>query len=86
MAKSRSILLPVSAALVGLTLLCRVAFVVPRTSSSHLQPRSQATALRASANSVPTGLTWPSPEAEAKLREVDGIKLYPTHAWTDDMV
>merc|ERR1719373_773129 len=37
------------------------------------------------ANSVPTGLTWPSPEAEAKLREVDGIKLYPTHAWTDDM-
>merc|ERR1711906_34790 len=20
-----------------------------------------------------------------KLREVDGIKLYPTHAWTDDM-
>merc|ERR1719335_646660 len=37
------------------------------------------------ANSVPTGLTWPSPEAEAKLREVDGLKLYPTHAWTDDM-
>lgn len=38
-----------------------------------------------SAESVPTGLTWPSPEAEAKLREVDGIKMYPTHAWTDDM-
>merc|ERR1712217_141622 len=37
------------------------------------------------ANSVPTGLTWPSPEAEAKLREVEGIKLYPTHAWTDSM-
>jgi phosphoribulokinase len=37
------------------------------------------------ANSVPTGLTWPSPEAEAKLREVDGLKLYPTHAWTDGM-
>merc|ERR1712157_232311 len=35
--------------------------------------------------SVPTGLVWPSPEAEAKLREEDGIKLYPTHAWTDDM-
>mmetsp|Transcript_38983 Transcript_38983/g.93524 ORF Transcript_38983/g.93524 Transcript_38983/m.93524 type:complete len:413 (+) Transcript_38983:46-1284(+) len=85
MAKSRSILLPVSAALVGLTLLGRVAFVAPRASSSHLQARSQAVALRASANSVPTGLTWPSPEAEAKLREVDGIALYPTHAWTDDM-
>jgi len=37
------------------------------------------------AESVPTGLTWPSPEAEEKLREVDGIKLYPTHAWTDEM-
>merc|ERR1711972_1231370 len=37
------------------------------------------------ANSVPTGLTWPSPEAEAKLREEDGITMYPTHAWTDDM-
>ncbi|CAJ1446192.1 unnamed protein product [Effrenium voratum] len=41
--------------------------------------------------SVPTGLVWPSPEAEEKLREalvfgrVDGIKLYPTHAWKDDM-
>jgi len=30
-------------------------------------------------------LVWPSPEAEAKLREVDGIKMYPTHAWSDDM-
>jgi phosphoribulokinase len=39
----------------------------------------------ASANSVPTGLVWPSPEAEAKLREEGGLKLYPTHAWADDM-
>jgi len=39
-----------------------------------------------SANSVPTGLVWPSPEAEAKLREDGGLKMYPTHAWTDDMV
>jgi len=44
-----------------------------------------APVLMGAANSVPTGLTWPSAEAEAKLREVDGIKLYPTHAWTDDM-
>ncbi|CAE7892655.1 unnamed protein product [Symbiodinium microadriaticum] len=35
--------------------------------------------------SVPTGLVWPSPEAEEKLREVDGIKLFPTHAWKDEM-
>jgi len=49
-------------------------------------PRRQATYMMAgAATSVPTGLTWPSPEAEAKLREVDGLKLYPTHAWTDDM-
>jgi len=41
--------------------------------------------LRAGGESVPTGLVWPSSEAEAKLREVDGIKMYPTHAWTDDM-
>merc|ERR1719393_1015324 len=38
-----------------------------------------------SANSKPTGLVWPSPEAEKKLRTEDGIKLYPTHAWTDEM-
>jgi phosphoribulokinase len=28
---------------------------------------------------------YPSPEEAAKTREVDGIKLYSTHAWTDDM-
>ncbi|CAJ1340066.1 unnamed protein product [Effrenium voratum] len=42
-------------------------------------------AMRGGGESVPTGLVWPSPEAEEKLREVDGIKLYPTHAWKDDM-
>merc|ERR1719393_66220 len=36
-------------------------------------------------NSKPTGLVWPSPEAEKKLRTEDGIKLYPTHAWADNM-
>jgi phosphoribulokinase len=38
------------------------------------------------ANSVPTGLVWPSPEAAEKLREAEGIKMYPTHAWTDNMM
>ena len=49
------------------------------------QQGRRGTALRAGGESVPTGLVWPSPEAEEKLREVDGIKLYPTHAWKDDM-
>jgi len=39
-----------------------------------------------SANSVPTGLVYPSPEEAEKTKEVDGITLYSTHAWTDDMV
>jgi phosphoribulokinase len=29
---------------------------------------------------------YPSPEEAEKTREVDGIKLYSTHAWQDDMV
>merc|ERR1719428_2471169 len=42
--------------------------------------------MMANPDSKPTGLVWPSKEAEAKVRKVDGITLYPTHAWTDDMV
>jgi len=88
MAKSRSALLPVTATLVAIALFGRAAFLVPtpqQPKQAHLRP-SASIALRASANSVPTGLVWPSEEAEAKLREVDGVKLYPTHAWTDDMM
>jgi len=76
------------AALVAVVLLGRAAFVGPQglqtQRASHVQPSSVAR--WAATNSVPTGLVWPSEEAEAKLREVDGIKLYPTHAWTDDMM
>jgi len=43
-------------------------------------------AVRGGGDSVPTGLVYPSPEEEALTREVDGIKLYSTHAWADDMV
>eukprot|EP00435_Cladocopium_sp_Y103_P024473 s2862_g6.t1 len=53
--------------------------------SSVSGKRTANSALRAGGVSVPTGLVWPSAEAEEKLREVDGIKLYPTHAWKDDM-
>eukprot|EP00438_Fugacium_kawagutii_P025406 Skav235442 [mRNA] locus=scaffold2206:44197:52166:- [translate_table: standard] len=54
---------------------------------SSTTPRSTPRTLRrGGGESVPTGLVWPSPEAEEKLREVDGIKLYPTHAWKDEMV
>jgi len=80
-------LLPALAALVAVILLSRSAFVAPQGLQtkrvSHVQPSSVVR--WAAANSVPTGLVWPSEEAEAKLREVDGIKLYPTHAWTNDM-
>ena len=32
------------------------------------------------------GHVWPSEEAAAALREVDGIEMYPTHNWNDEMV
>jgi len=88
MAKPRPILLPALAALAAVILLGRSAFLAPQRLQTQrallVQPSSVAR--RAAANSVPTGLVWPSEEAEAKLREVDGLKLYPTHAWTDDMM
>jgi len=88
MVRSHSALLPVGVALAAVFLWARAAFLLPRglvqaPSASARAPT--AVALRAAGNSVPTGLVWPSPEAEAKLREVEGIKLYPTHAWTKDM-
>lgn len=85
MARSQSVLLPVAALAVALAVFGRLAFVAPRTSTPFRGDARSMVALRANPNSVPTGLVWPSPEAEAKLRVVDGIKLYPTHAWTDDM-
>jgi len=86
MARSHSILLPLAAVAVALLCLGRLAFVAPSPPALRRGGYvASAVALRANPNSVPTGLVWPSPEAETKLREVDGIKLYPTHAWTDDM-
>mmetsp|Transcript_2794 Transcript_2794/g.5294 ORF Transcript_2794/g.5294 Transcript_2794/m.5294 type:complete len:437 (+) Transcript_2794:55-1365(+) len=84
MTKSRSVLFPVSAALVAVALLGRAAFL--GLNGTRPQQARAHTRLRSAAESIPTGLVWPSEEAEAKLREVDGIELYPTHAWTDDMV
>jgi len=84
MARSQSKFVPAGLLAAGLCYLAQQAFVAPSTPA----PRSlrRLTAVQANPNSVPTGLVWPSPEAEEKLREVDGIKLYPTHAWTDDMM
>jgi len=45
-----------------------------------------------SADSKPTGLVWyPTQEtlmktSEEQIKEIEGIKLYPTHAWADDHV
>jgi len=85
MAKSRSVLLPAAAALVAVALVGRAAFLAPRGPRPQPALRSRVS-LQSAAESVPTGLVWPSEEAEAKLRAVDGIKLYPTHAWTDSMM
>ena len=82
MARSHSVLAPVALLAAALCLLAQRAFVAPSQSPRSLR---RLTAVRANPDSVPTGLVWPSPEAEEKLREVDGIKMYPTHAWTDDM-
>jgi phosphoribulokinase len=48
--------------------------------------RTKPVYLGGAANSVPTGLTWPSPESDEKVRASGGVVLYPTHAWTDSMV
>eukprot|EP00913_Durusdinium_trenchii_P026188 g24568.t1 len=69
------------AAVAGVFYLGQWAFVGGRGDSAKIT----RTLRRGGGESVPTGLVWPSPEAEEKLREVDGIKLYPTHAWKDDM-
>ena len=83
MARSHSVLIP--CALVAAALYqAQQAFVAPSAPALR-SVRSLNTARFGGGVSVPTGLVWPSPEAEEKLREVDGIKLYPTHAWTDDM-
>jgi len=85
MPRSGSLLLPLAALGAALVLLGRLAFVAPPSPSLRAREVRSLVAVSANPNSVPTGLVWPSPEAEAKLREVDGITMYPTHAWTDDM-
>ncbi|CAE7762028.1 unnamed protein product [Symbiodinium necroappetens] len=77
--RSTSSALPAVAALVAFYYACH-AFV-------GLAPASRTPTVTrfGGGESVPTGLVWPSPEAEEKLREVDGIKLFPTHAWKDEM-
>mmetsp|Transcript_126161 Transcript_126161/g.342528 ORF Transcript_126161/g.342528 Transcript_126161/m.342528 type:complete len:185 (+) Transcript_126161:94-648(+) len=82
--RSQSVLLPLG--LVAACLYAGRVFVAPRAPSLRPQAGKALVALQGAANSVPTGLVYPSPEEAAKTREVDGITLYSTHAWTDDMV
>eukprot|EP00971_Amphidinium_carterae_P168584 3340291-Amphidinium_carterae.1 len=86
MARSQSGILAVSLLIGALWKLAGVAFVSPRVPSVQGRAHQSFIARYGAANSVPTGLVWPSPEAEELLKEVDGIKMYPTHAWTDKMV
>eukprot|EP00437_Effrenium_voratum_P007931 CAMPEP_0181436346 /NCGR_PEP_ID=MMETSP1110-20121109/20803_1 /TAXON_ID=174948 /ORGANISM="Symbiodinium sp., Strain CCMP421" /LENGTH=65 /DNA_ID=CAMNT_0023559913 /DNA_START=44 /DNA_END=238 /DNA_ORIENTATION=+ len=65
MGKRSSSVLQLAAA-AGVLYTLQQAFVSPAASSRQLR----AVALRAGGESVPTGLVWPSPEAEEKLREV----------------
>eukprot|EP00933_Yihiella_yeosuensis_P083206 TRINITY_DN973_c0_g1_i1.p1 TRINITY_DN973_c0_g1~~TRINITY_DN973_c0_g1_i1.p1 ORF type:complete len:412 (-),score=115.83 TRINITY_DN973_c0_g1_i1:345-1580(-) len=84
MVKSRSPLLPLVALAGGLLYVRQVAFVAPQARPAPRSERRLVT-MYGGGDSVPTGLVWPSPEAEAKLRVEDGITMYPTHAWKDDM-
>jgi len=85
MAKSRTVLLPSVLAAVTLVLLGKLAFVGPRLPAATLRASQSVVFRLGSANSVPTGLVYPSPEEAAKTQTVDGITLYSTHAWTGDM-
>eukprot|EP00929_Paragymnodinium_shiwhaense_P092481 TRINITY_DN523_c0_g2_i4.p1 TRINITY_DN523_c0_g2~~TRINITY_DN523_c0_g2_i4.p1 ORF type:complete len:439 (-),score=142.23 TRINITY_DN523_c0_g2_i4:222-1484(-) len=90
--KRRSTLLPyagAAAAVVGGLQLIAPAFVAPRPTAAPLpsvatdvpQGRIHSLITRLAG----TGLVWPSPEAEAKVRTEGDLKLYPTHNWQDNM-
>jgi len=85
MARSRTAVLPLALAVAACVWLGKLAFVAPPR-PNHLGRHESAVIRFGSANSVPTGLVYPSPEEAEKTKEVDGITLYSTHAWTDDMV
>jgi len=85
MVRTRSPLLPLAAIAAALALIGHVAFLTPPAPATQPRRAQARTALRSAGPSVPTGLVYPSPEEAEKTREVDGLKLYSTHAWTDDM-
>jgi len=85
MGRSRTLLLPSGLAAVTLVLVGQLAFVSPRLPGASSRSSQSVVFRSGSANSVPTGLVYPSPEEAAKTKTVDGITLYSTHAWTDDM-
>ena len=85
MGRSRTLLLPSGLAAVALVLVGKLAFVSPRLPGASSRASESVVVRLGSANSVPTGLVYPSPEEAEKTKTVDGITLYSTHAWTDDM-
>eukprot|EP00444_Apocalathium_aciculiferum_P047638 CAMPEP_0183500354 /NCGR_PEP_ID=MMETSP0371-20130417/2406_1 /TAXON_ID=268820 /ORGANISM="Peridinium aciculiferum, Strain PAER-2" /LENGTH=66 /DNA_ID=CAMNT_0025694407 /DNA_START=57 /DNA_END=254 /DNA_ORIENTATION=+ len=66
MARLHSALVPAALLAAALLYLGQQAFVAPRAPGLRTSDVRQLVSLRANANSVSTGLTWPSPEAEAK--------------------
>eukprot|EP00929_Paragymnodinium_shiwhaense_P092480 TRINITY_DN523_c0_g2_i3.p1 TRINITY_DN523_c0_g2~~TRINITY_DN523_c0_g2_i3.p1 ORF type:complete len:419 (-),score=141.73 TRINITY_DN523_c0_g2_i3:222-1478(-) len=88
--KRRTRLLPLAAAgAAALAALQLPAFLAPQSSPPASQAvRSDVSRLQRLsklARLAGTGLVWPSPEAEAKLRTEGDVTLYPTHNWQDDM-
>eukprot|EP00929_Paragymnodinium_shiwhaense_P092477 TRINITY_DN523_c0_g1_i1.p1 TRINITY_DN523_c0_g1~~TRINITY_DN523_c0_g1_i1.p1 ORF type:complete len:423 (-),score=133.17 TRINITY_DN523_c0_g1_i1:66-1334(-) len=92
--KRRTRVLPlVAAGAAALASLQLPAFLVPQTAPAT--PSGSAAAGRSDvgrlqrlsklARLAGTGLVWPSPEAEAKVRTEGSVTLYPTHNWQDDM-
>eukprot|EP00929_Paragymnodinium_shiwhaense_P092478 TRINITY_DN523_c0_g2_i1.p1 TRINITY_DN523_c0_g2~~TRINITY_DN523_c0_g2_i1.p1 ORF type:complete len:420 (-),score=128.79 TRINITY_DN523_c0_g2_i1:210-1469(-) len=88
--RRRTRLLPLVAAAGAATLaaLQLPAFLAPKSAPASPAARTEVSRLeRLSklARLAGTGLVWPSPEAEAKLRTDGEVKLYPTHNWQDGM-
>jgi phosphoribulokinase len=72
--------------------LAELLFAIAPASARSPASRRAAFSTMGSANSKPTGLVWyPTEEklmavVEKQVKEIEGTKLYPTHAWADDMV
>jgi len=86
-ARRRNTLLPAAAATAAVVALLEYApaFIAPQAAPSLRGDVAQNRRLGLLSRLAGTGLVWPSPEAEAKLRTEGDVTLYPTHAWDDSM-